>query len=68
MAYMIIVSLSLLPKGLQRQLQEQQEDLKAMRGERERLEQSNERLRKDLQMSHQSADLAYAQVEKEVAA
>ena len=40
---------------------ELQDDLKATRTERERLEQNNERLRKDLQIA-QNSDLAYAQV------
>ena len=44
-----------------RQLAEIQEDLKVTRAERERLEQNNERLRKDLQMA-QNPDVAYGQV------
>ena len=47
-----------------RQLSELQEDLKASRTERERLEQSLDAVRKHLQAA-QNSDLAYAQIYRE---
>ena len=44
-----------------RQLSELQEDLKASRSERERLEQSLDAVRKDLRLA-QNSDVAYAQM------
>lgn len=59
-----VVVVVVVSQTYSRQLAEVQEDLRVTRQERERLEQNNERLRKDLQMA-QNTDVAYGQVRRE---
>ena len=51
-------------QGYARHLRELQDDLKASRSERERLEQSLDAVRKDLRVA-QNSDVAYAQIYRE---